>query len=117
MGSPEGPAGPGVELRGVTIALQSRAVRIRDEAAYMACGVWMVVGLYLDGWSHQANKPESFFTPWHALLYSGFGAAVVWSGWIAVRDARLAESERSPTLDDRITSLGVAPVRASRTAM
>jgi hypothetical protein len=91
-----------------TAAVPSRLVLIRDEAAYMACGVWMVVGLYLDGWSHQADKPDSFLTPWHALLYSGFGAAVVWSGWMAVRDARLPASERSTTLEDRITSLGVA---------
>ena len=25
---------------------------------------------------HQEQKPDSFFTPWHALLYSGFLAAV-----------------------------------------
>lgn len=34
---------------------------------------WMIGGLYLDGWAHthQAGL-ETFFTPWHAVLYSGF---------------------------------------------
>ncbi len=35
-------------------------------------GTWMITGLFLDGWSHNHQKPETFFTPWHAVLYSGF---------------------------------------------
>lgn len=38
--------------------------------------LWMLAGLYLDGSAHH-NMPdtiESFFTPWHAILYSGFFA-------------------------------------------
>ena len=53
----------------------------RDEMAVAVFGTWMVVGLFLDGWAHQANKPETFFSPWHLLLYSGFVAAVAWFGW------------------------------------
>jgi hypothetical protein len=85
--------------------LSARAVQLRDEAAYMFCGLWMIVGLYVDGWSHQANKPETFFTPWHLLLYSGFGAAVVYSGWMGVRDAR--RGIKPVVGDDRLTTLGV----------
>ena len=34
---------------------------------------WFVGGLYLDGWAHQhIAKLDTFFTPWHAMLYSGF---------------------------------------------
>ena len=30
-------------------------------------------GLYLDGWAHvHGHVDQSFFTPWHAVLYSGF---------------------------------------------
>jgi hypothetical protein len=37
------------------------------------CAGWMLVGLYLDGWAHRhIPHLESFFTPWHGLLYSGF---------------------------------------------
>ena len=37
-------------------------------------------GLYLDGWAHvHGHVDQSFFTPWHAVLYSGFlvAAAVI----------------------------------------
>lgn len=36
--------------------------------------LWLTVGTFLDGFAHH-NLPESletFFTPWHGLLYSGF---------------------------------------------
>lgn len=62
--------------------------------------LWTVSGLYLDGWSHIANKPETFFTPWHGLLYSGFLAGVVWS----VREGR---REGSLAIDDRLSTAGV----------
>lgn len=45
-------------------------------------GIWFVLGLFLDAWAH-ANVPqlESFFTPWHAVFYSGFAATGVWILW------------------------------------
>lgn len=35
--------------------------------------LWGMGGLFLDGWAH-TNLPrlETFFTPWHAVLYSGY---------------------------------------------
>ena len=42
-------------------------------------GVWAVVGLFLDGWAHHTRPElESFFTPWHGVLYSGAAAATAW---------------------------------------
>jgi hypothetical protein len=38
----------------------------------------MVAGLFTDGWAHRNDKPETFFSPWHGLLYSGFVASAVW---------------------------------------
>lgn len=37
---------------------------------------WTVLGAHIDGWAHH-NVPEleTFFTPWHAVLYSGFFAS------------------------------------------
>ena len=106
MGTPEGSARLRVDRSRVTIALQARAAQIRDEAAYMVCGLWMVIGLYIDGWSHQVDKPETFFTPWHFVLYSGFGAAMLYSGYMAARDSRRGVQ---PAIgEDRITTLGVA---------
>ena len=51
----------------------------REEAIGILLAVWAVVGLFLDGWAHSEQKPDSFFTPWHAVLYSGFSAAAGWS--------------------------------------
>lgn len=49
-----------------------------DDAVAGLCGVWMVVGLFLDGWAHRNQKPETFFSPWHGVLYSGFAVSAVW---------------------------------------
>lgn len=57
----------------------------RDEIALCAFATWMIIGLYLDGWAHIHNKPETFFTPWHAVLYSGFGAAVAYFASVGLR--------------------------------
>ena len=35
---------------------------------------WLMFGLYLDGWAHNTQLPDSFWTPWHGVLYSGYGA-------------------------------------------
>jgi hypothetical protein len=50
----------------------------RDDAVAGLCGVWMIAGLFLDGWAHRNQKPESFFSPWHGILYSGFLASSLW---------------------------------------
>jgi hypothetical protein len=46
--------------------------------AVTATHLWILVGLFLDGWFH-IHRPdgESFFTPWHGILYSGVAATVV----------------------------------------
>lgn len=57
----------------------------RDQLLSGAFGTWMIVGLFLDGWAHDNQKPESFFTPWHGVLYSGFAAATAFALHRAVR--------------------------------
>ncbi len=49
-----------------------------DDAVAGLFGVWMILGLFVDGWAHRNSKPETFFTPWHGILYSGFIASSVW---------------------------------------
>jgi hypothetical protein len=35
--------------------------------------VWWLGGLFIDGWAHSnLGRLETFFTPWHAVLYSGY---------------------------------------------
>lgn len=67
----------------------------RGELVLVAFGVWMIVGLFLDGWAHNAQRPDSFFTPWHAVLYSGFLGAVGSALW-------LVEGRRSPGMRWRV---------------
>jgi len=41
-------------------------------------GAWLIGGLYLDGWAHiHVPALETFFTPWHAVLYSGYLAGAL----------------------------------------
>ena len=58
----------------------------------MLLGLWAIIGLFLDGWAHSHQKPESFFSPWHGVLYSGFTAAALWAGWTAWRRRRPGHS-------------------------
>ena len=53
-----------------------------DMVTATLCG-WVVAGMTLDAWAHQnLDRLETFFTPWHAVLYSGFAALL---GWIVAR--------------------------------
>ncbi|MFD1733505.1 hypothetical protein ACFSC4_23675 [Deinococcus malanensis] len=51
---------------------------------------WLIMGLFVDGWAHNhlGDRLETFFTPWHALFYSGFLAVAAWVGWLGQRGWR-----------------------------
>lgn len=49
----------------------------RGELVLIGFGTWMIVGLFLDGWAHSEQRPDSFFTPWHGVLYTGFTGAAL----------------------------------------
>jgi hypothetical protein len=52
-----------------------------DWAIVLTSG-WMLGGLFLDGWAHNTIPSlESFFTPWHGVLYSGFFVSLAVLGW------------------------------------
>lgn len=58
----------------------------RDELVTVVLGAWLMVGLFVDGWAHNnAAELETFFTPWHALFYSGFAATTGWVGWKVIQ--------------------------------
>jgi hypothetical protein len=50
-------------------------------------GLWLLLAVFLDGWAH-INLPslETFFTPWHAALYSGMLATAVWTAVVIWRN-------------------------------
>jgi hypothetical protein len=58
----------------------------REHLITVLLAVWMTAGIFIDGWAH-INIPrlETFFTPWHAVFYSGFLATAGWVVYQAVR--------------------------------
>ncbi|MBD1543900.1 hypothetical protein G9E11_16985 [Arthrobacter sp. IA7] len=50
-------------------------------------GLWLLLAVFLDGWAH-INLPslETFFTPWHAALYSGMLATAAWTAVVIWRN-------------------------------
>jgi hypothetical protein len=68
-----------------TAAAAGQLADRRDDAVAGLCGVWMISGLFLDGWAHRNQKPETFFSPWHGILYSGFIASALWMLYVVRR--------------------------------
>ncbi|MBB6099045.1 hypothetical protein HNR42_002481 [Deinobacterium chartae] len=72
-------------------------VRIRaslpDNLITLALSGWLMVGIFVDGWAHNtfATRLETFFTPWHAIFYSGFLATALWMLWLTVRGLRAGQ--------------------------
>jgi hypothetical protein len=63
-----------------------------ENLVMVLCGTWLIGGAMLDGWAHAniLKTLESFLTPWHAILYSGFAASAVWTVSLAYRRRRVA---------------------------
>jgi hypothetical protein len=70
-----------------------RVVDARSTAApfdWLVLGAcfWLVGGGFLDGWAHRHIAAlDTFFTPWHGVLYSGFAACALLLGvrWLRER--------------------------------
>jgi hypothetical protein len=57
-------------------------MRWRDDLVTVVLAAWLIGGLFVDGWAHNTRpRLETFFTPWHALFYSGFTATAAWICW------------------------------------
>ncbi|HYS41250.1 MAG TPA: hypothetical protein VEO01_37020 [Pseudonocardiaceae bacterium] len=60
--------------------------------------VVFTIGLFLDAWAHNnVPKLETFFTPWHAVFYSGFVATAAWVVW-TVRDRQAIPQGYGPAV-------------------
>ncbi|MFI2364617.1 hypothetical protein [Promicromonospora sp. NPDC019610] len=55
----------------------------RERRTLLAASLWLVVGLQLDAFAH-ATIPdlETFWTPWHAVMYSGIAACGLTLLWL-----------------------------------
>ncbi|MGW4800052.1 hypothetical protein [Nonomuraea sp. MG754425] len=65
---------------------------LRTDLVTALLGVWFGVGLMIDAWAHTTQAElETFFTPWHAVFYSGFAVVsgwILWQVWRNVRTGR-----------------------------
>ena len=49
-------------------------------------GIWLMLGVFADGYAHNNIRGlDSFFTPWHGILYSGFMATALWMAYVVLR--------------------------------
>jgi hypothetical protein len=60
-------------------------------------GSWIITGLYIDGWAHinLRDRIESFFTPWHAIFYTGLLAYASWLGFLLLTARRPGDSPQA----------------------
>ncbi len=59
----------------------------RFEWVVVGLSTWLMAGAYLDSWAHRhLARLETFFTPWHALLYSGMLAILIFLAVSALRN-------------------------------
>ncbi|MFI5912949.1 hypothetical protein [Dactylosporangium sp. NPDC051541] len=50
----------------------------RRDLVVALAAVWLTAGLFMDGWAHShVPSLETFFTPWHGVLYSGYAALAI----------------------------------------
>ncbi len=75
---------------GSTAATKPRLGSIKFDMFMIILTSWFVGGLHLDGWAHShIPQLETFFTPWHAVLYSGYlVCAVAIVGVVAINHSR-----------------------------
>jgi hypothetical protein len=73
----------------------------------LAASAWLVGGGFLDSWAHNhVAKLETFFTPWHGVLYSGFAACAVVLGVRWLRDRSLPDGYRLSLLGCAFFAVG-----------
>src|SRR5439155_18910523 len=73
----------------------SDAVSKYFDVTVTALAAWLLCGLFADGWAHNHLHVESFFTPWHAVLYSGYLANAVFYITTAIRGRRKGRTWRA----------------------
>jgi hypothetical protein len=74
----------------VSRTLERPRVGWRDDLFTIVLGLWLIGGIFVDGFAHSNLRGtiEGFFTPWHAILYSGFMTAALWTTWLVYREIR-----------------------------
>ncbi|MBO3747975.1 hypothetical protein J5X84_18030 [Streptosporangiaceae bacterium NEAU-GS5] len=76
----------------MTVTAVTPQARVSSKAfdwLVLAGSSWIIAGGYLDAWAHQHGKvDDTFFTPWHGLLYAGLvvtGLILTIRGLLSIR--------------------------------
>ncbi|MGH7763878.1 MAG: hypothetical protein ACREOM_05620 [Candidatus Dormibacteraceae bacterium] len=78
-------------------ATQERPSGVWYDRLAILLASWLTGGVYLDGWAHNhIARLETIFTPWHAVLYSGYASLALFLVITALRN-------RAPDLPWRLT--------------
>ncbi|AZN42967.1 hypothetical protein [Paenibacillus albus] len=74
----------------LAVSTAARTIRVTTGKDYLTIlfGMWLIGGIFVDGFAHNHGVVETFFTPWHAILYSGFMASALWMAWLLYRSKR-----------------------------
>src|SRR5260370_9458012 len=69
---------------------QPRTASARFTWTFVLLCIWLMAGAYLDSWHHHSLKgvETNFFTPYHAVLYSGMTAIGIYLALNVVRNYR-----------------------------
>src|SRR5258706_6297939 len=67
---------------------QPRTASTRFTWTFVLLCIWLMAGAYLDSWHHHSLKgvETNFFTPYHAVLYSGMTAIGIYLALNVGRD-------------------------------
>ena len=94
------------EVSTTSRAEQTKAVSSRRfDWIMILASVWWLGGVFIDGWAHSnLAQLETFFTPWHAVLYSGYLAVAI--TLIVKTIQNLSRSAASNSADGKALPLG-----------
>jgi hypothetical protein len=87
-----------ISSKAITVQKVSRSTStpigsLAFERLMAALSVALVGGLYLDGWAHEHGEVDkTFFTPWHAVLYSAFLLNALVLGIVLLRNHQRGHS-------------------------
>jgi hypothetical protein len=77
--APQSAVAPGGTTKSVTTR--------KEDLVTVVLAAMLIGGSASDAWAHAnlGDELESFFTPWHALLYAGFALTAAWTFWLGYR--------------------------------
>ena len=90
---------------------QAKAIGgIRFDWVVIGASAWLTGGLIIDGWAHNHGKVDNtFFTPWHALFYTGYlVVALVLMGTMVLNHSRGYSWGRALPRGYELSMFGVA---------